>query len=76
MPTLYLKWLTDGDSGSNKVVSISEEELETLKTARGFPHETDPWGDEMSSAMTLLLNGISNRPEVFAKPVNAHLVFY
>lgn len=76
MATLYLQHLTSGDSGSNKAVNISEEELELLKTARGFPDETDPWGDEMSSAMDTLLREISDRPEVFTRPVDAHLLFY
>jgi hypothetical protein len=41
---LYFQFLTDGDSGANKKVKITDKEYESLKPCRGFPHEIDTEG--------------------------------
>lgn len=64
MKYLHTNWLTDGNQDLNRTVTISDEEFEELSRFRGFPHETDPWGD----AYPEWLDELDERSQVVAPP--------
>lgn len=74
MATLYLQHLDSDESELNKVIDITAEELDMLRSVKGFPDETHPWDEEMTPYMKAFLDGIYDRVEVFARPADAHLL--